>query len=100
MTAPLYDVKSRFSEYVTMAEDGEVIEVTKHGVPTVVIVSRRAWDEANEDYTRRNRPSFMESLRKWREENQDCLGDEFAEILEKLHEEEKNEVWPEENPWE
>lgn len=86
-----------------MAEDGEVIEVTKHGVPTVVIVSRRAWDEANEDYTRRHRPSFMESLRKWREETGGLTqedAEEFCDLLERLHEEEKNEVWPEKNPWE
>ena len=27
MTAPLYDVKARLSEYVTMAENGEVVEI-------------------------------------------------------------------------
>lgn len=99
MTAPLYDVKSRFSEYVTMAENGEVIEITKHGVPTVVIVSKREWDEVNDEYARNHRPSFMESVRKWREENKEYLDDEYSNILEKLREEEKNTVWPEVNPW-
>lgn len=103
MTAPLYDVKSHFSEYVTMAENGEVIEITKHGVPTVVIVRKREWDEVNDEYARNHRPSFMESVRKWREETGGLAqeeAEEFCASLERMREEEKNTAWPEENPWE
>ena len=27
MTAPLFDIKAKFSEYVTMAENGDVVEI-------------------------------------------------------------------------
>ena len=38
MTTPLFNVKARFSEYVTLAEKGDVIEITKHGKTTAVII--------------------------------------------------------------
>ena len=31
MTVPLFDVKAKLCEYVTLAENGDVIEITKHG---------------------------------------------------------------------
>lgn len=38
MTAPLYDVKNKFSEYVKIAESGEPVEISKRGKTTVVLV--------------------------------------------------------------
>ena len=38
MTAPLFDIKAKFSEYVTFAENGNVIEITKHGKTSAVII--------------------------------------------------------------
>ena len=40
MTAPLFDVKARFSEYVAMAENGEIVAVTKHGKTSVLLISQ------------------------------------------------------------
>ena len=45
MTAPLYDVKARLSEYITYAENGEIVEITKHGTVSAVIISKKDFDE-------------------------------------------------------
>ncbi|MCF0241709.1 MAG: type II toxin-antitoxin system Phd/YefM family antitoxin [Treponema sp.] len=61
MVAPLHDVKSRFSEYVELAQNGETIAVTKHGKVAVIIIS--------EDSLKEYKPpkkSFMENWREWR----------------------------------
>lgn len=100
MTAPLYDVKARFSEYVTMAEEGEVIEITKHGNATTVMISIKTYNELNSDYKRRNRPSFMEQVRKWREENADILDNEYADTVERLVQEDKKIFDTGVNAWE
>ena len=89
MTAPLYDVKARLSEYVTMAENGEVVEITKYGVGTTVIISKKEYERLNDDYEQNHMPSFMDLVKEWRLKNRDILDDEFANILEKQHEEEK-----------
>ena len=38
MQAPLFDVKNKLSEYVRRAEDGETVELTKHGETTAVLI--------------------------------------------------------------
>ncbi|MCQ2597820.1 MAG: type II toxin-antitoxin system prevent-host-death family antitoxin, partial [Treponema sp.] len=63
MTAPLYDIKARFSEYVTMAENGEVVEITKHGTTTAVIISLKMFNELNDEYQEMHRPSFVDEVR-------------------------------------
>ena len=45
MTVPLFDVKAKLSEYITMAENGEVIEITKYGKTSAVIVSLKEYEE-------------------------------------------------------
>ncbi|MBR5926958.1 MAG: type II toxin-antitoxin system prevent-host-death family antitoxin, partial [Spirochaetia bacterium] len=44
MTVPLFDVKAKLSEYVTLAEQGEVVEITKHGKTSAVIVSLKEYE--------------------------------------------------------
>ncbi len=106
MTAPLYDIKARFSEYVTMAENGEVVEITKHGVATSVIISMKLYNQLIDEYEENHRPSFMEMVRKWREECGGLLEDEaddFCEHLERLRQKDREEElknWNSEvNPW-
>ena len=63
MTAPLFDVKNKLSEYVSLAQNGEVIEVQKHGKPAVVIL------DAAEYY--RSKPSesdFSRLYNSWHDE--------------------------------
>ena len=45
MTVPLFDVKAKLSEYVTLAEQGEVVKITKYGKTSAVIVSLKEYEE-------------------------------------------------------
>lgn len=99
MTAPLYDIKAKFSEYVTMAENGEVVEITKHGTTTAVIISLKMFNELNDEYQELHKPSFVEQVRKWRLKNKDILDNDFADILEKQHQEDRKEFDERSNPW-
>lgn len=87
MTAALFDVKARFSEYVTYAEEGEIIEITKHGKVSVVMLSKKNFDENYTKPVAKKNP--VEEWRKWRaslsEEDKKILaeaGEEFCRILE------------------
>lgn len=99
MTAALYDVKAHLSEYITYAENGELVEITKHGVVTTVLISLKMYEEMKADYERRNRPSFMEAIQKWRNENFEYLDDEYADTVERLVQEDKKIIDERGNPW-
>ncbi len=58
--AALYDVKAKFSEYVTMAENGGVIEITKHGRTSAVIIGIDEYNNLKKNY----KPSFVEQVNK------------------------------------
>lgn len=76
MTAPLFDIKSRFSEYVTMAENGEVVEITKHGKISAVIIGINEFNRLQENY----RPSFVEKLNEWRRNTGGLSQDEYQDF--------------------
>ena len=73
MTVPLFNVKSKFSEYVTMAENGEVVEITKYGRTTAVIISIDDYKKLQENY----RPSFVEKLKEWRKNDGGLTEEEY-----------------------
>lgn len=62
MTAALFDVKAKFSEYVTIAEKGEVVEITKHGRTSAVIISVDEYNRLKKEY----KPSFIDQVNKWK----------------------------------
>lgn len=99
MTAALYDVKAHLSEYITYAENGEVIEITKHGVATTVLISLKKYEEMKAEYEQRNRPSFMEAVNKWRTKYFEILDDEYADNVERLVQEDKKIIDERGNPW-
>ena len=106
MTAPLYDIKAKFSEYVTMAEQGEVVEITKHGVATSVIISIKLYNQMKEEYEELHRPSFMDCVRKWHAESGGLTqeeADEYCNTLDRLREEQRKEdmknFFSGVNPW-
>ena len=76
MTTPLFDVKAHFSEYVVMAENGDVIEITKHGKTTAVIISQKEYNELKQNY----RPSFIEKLNEWKRSSGGLTQEEFDEF--------------------
>ena len=76
MTAPLFDIKSKFSEYVTMAENGEVVEITKYGKTTAVIISIDEYKQMKESY----RPSFIEKVNEWKKKTGGLSQEEYSEF--------------------
>lgn len=76
MTVPLFDVKAKLSEYVTLAEQGEVVEITKHGKTSAVIVSLNEYEKLKKNY----RPSFVEQLSLWRTETGGLTQAEYNEF--------------------
>jgi len=99
MTAALYDVKAHLSEYITYAENGEVVEITKHGVATTVLISLKMFQEMQSEYQQRNKPSFIEAVEKWRRVNFEYLDDEYADNVERLVQEDKKIIDDRGNPW-
>jgi len=76
MTTPLFDVKAHLSEYVIMAENGDVIEITKHGKTTAVIISQKEYKELKQNY----RPSFIEKLKEWKRSTGGLTQEEYDEF--------------------
>lgn len=76
MTAPLFDIKAKFSEYVTYAENGDVVEITKHGKTTAVIISINEFNRLKENY----RPSFVEKLNEWKRKTGGLTNEEYSDF--------------------
>ena len=76
MTAPLFDIKARLSEYVTYAEQGEVVEITKYGKTSTVIISIEEYNRLKENY----RPSFVEKLNEWKRRTGGLTEEESADF--------------------
>ncbi len=102
MTAPLYDIKAKFSEYVSMAEKGEVVEITKHGATTSVIISMKLYKQLVGEYEENHRPGFLEMIGKWRKECgalSEGEADEYCNSVERLRQEDNQTEDSGENPW-
>ena len=65
MTTPLFDAKAHFSEYVTLAENGDVVEITKHGKTTAVIIGMKEYNDL------KNKTSYEIRNKRTREEYRD-----------------------------
>ena len=76
MTAPLFDIKAKFSEYVTMAENGDVVEITKYGKTTAVIISINEYNQLKENY----RPSFISKLNEWKRKTGGLTNEEYSDF--------------------
>lgn len=76
MTAPLFDIKARFSEYVTMAENGDVVEITKYGKTTAVIIGLKEYNRLKQNY----RPSFVDNLNEWKRKTGGLTQQEFNDF--------------------
>ena len=61
MTAPLFDVKNKLSEYVLIAQNQEAVEISKHGKPAAFLVNP---DEYN-NFVRQKSSAFFSSFEKW-----------------------------------
>lgn len=76
MTTPLFNAKARFSEYVTMAENGDVVEITKHGKTTAVIIGINEYNTLKQNY----RPSFIDKVNEWKRKTGGLSKEEYDEF--------------------
>ena len=76
MTTPLFDAKAHFSEYVILAENGDVVEITKHGKTTAVIIGLKEYNELKQNY----RPSFIEKVNEWKRKTGGLSQKEYEEF--------------------
>lgn len=76
MTTPLFDAKAHFSEYVIMAENGETVEITKHGKTTAVIIGLKEYEELKDNY----RPSFIDKVNEWKRKTGGLTQEEYSEF--------------------
>ena len=91
MTAPLFDIKAKLSEYVTIAENGEVIEITKHGKTSAVIIGIDEYNQLKKNY----RPSFIEQVNKWKQKTGDLEQSDYEDFEKALQR--NKEIYSEEN---
>lgn len=80
MTTPLFDAKAHFSEYVIMAENGDTIEITKHGKTTAVIIGLKEYQELKQNY----RPSFVDKVNEWKRKTGGLTSEEYSDFEESL----------------
>ena len=76
MTTPLFDAKAHFSEYVIMAENGDTVEITKHGKTTAVIIGLKEYEELKQNY----RPSFVDEVNEWKRKTGGLTQDEYDDF--------------------
>lgn len=68
----IYEARNKFSSLVKMAEEGEVIELTRYDKPVAVIISYGDYEtksSSNDNW-----------LEKWREETKEFLDDKGFDI--------------------
>lgn len=80
MTAPLFDVKAKLSEYVSIVENGNVVEITKHGKTCAVIISVDEYSQLKNNC----RVSFIEQVNKWKQKTGGLNQSEYERFEEKL----------------
>lgn len=76
MTTPLFDAKAHFSEYVIMAENGDIVEITKHGKTTAVIIGLKEYEELKQNY----RPSFVDKVNEWKRKTGGLTPEEYEDF--------------------
>lgn len=63
----IYEARNNFSALVKLAEEGEVVELTRYDKPVAVIISYGEYENSSKD--------DENWLMKWREENKEYLDD-------------------------
>ena len=67
----IYEARNKFSSLVRLAEEGEVIELTRYDKPVAVIISYGEYDEKKQ-----NKPSLLDEL--------DSLKREYADVIDDI----------------
>lgn len=69
IAVPIFDVKNRLPYFIHLVENGETVQITRHGKPVARIVS----EEEVVQEQKSEGQFFMEKLMEWREKHPDCL---------------------------
>ncbi len=64
----IYEARNKFSSLVKLAEEGEVIELTRYDKPVAIIMSYEEYDEKKQ-----KKPSLLDQL--------DSLKREYADVV-------------------
>ncbi len=64
----IYEARNNFSSLVKMAEEGEVVELTRYDKPVAVIISYKDFNKPKEE-------GLLDWLAKWRKEHEGELDD-------------------------
>ena len=81
MTAvPIFDVKNRLPYFIHLVENGETVQITRHGKPVARIVSEEdiIQEQKTEDQV------FMEKLMEWRKGASDWLSTTTNEEIDEI----------------
>ncbi len=74
----IYNARNNLSNFVRIAESGEVVELTRYDKPVAVIISYA-------DYEEKSQKNDISWLSKWREEYKDVLNDEGIPLSPKTY---------------
>ena len=66
----IYDARNNFSALVKLAEEGEVVELTRYDKPVAVIISYEKYGQTNN-----NQPSLLDKLDELKKEYADVIDD-------------------------
>ena len=67
----IYEARNNFSSLVKLAEEGEVVELTRYDKPVAVIISYEEYGQ-----TKNDQPSLLDKL--------DALKKEYADVIDDL----------------
>lgn len=74
-TVPLFEAKSKFSEYVALVENGGIVAVTKHGKTAAIIVNPNDFSETARDI------AFEKRFEAWRKIYGGLTDDEVQDFM-------------------
>lgn len=79
----LYEVKNQLSRVIQNAENGEIIELTRHGKPAAIIIGVEQFTEMKSQ-----KPNFKSSYRRFRDKWFTCSAeweeDDFVNLFENI----------------
>ena len=87
MTVPMYEAKSRLSEYVKIAENGDAVLICKYNRPAAVIISQEQFEQF-QSMSSRKLQLYNKRMQYWRSNYAGDLSNEdvdtFTESLEQM----------------
>lgn len=81
MKEALFKVKAALSDYVNQAEQGDVIEITRHGKTSAVLIGMAEYS----NFLANTGNEFMSRYLKWKQElPEELIQNDFQDVLENI----------------